>query len=141
MKMLGILSSLLFSTLPGIGLAEPEKSTAPILGVSPLGGGVLLETAGGLLLILVLIFALSWLLRRFGRLPMATKADLSVLGGVSLGPRERAVLIRVGETKLLVGVAPGRVQTLHVLEKETLESQVDDPFAGQLESELAERQQ
>ena len=32
-----------------------------------------------------------------------------------MGPRERIVLLEVGETQLLIGVAPGRIQTLHVL--------------------------
>jgi len=34
-----------------------------------------------------------------------------------MGTRERVVLLQVGETQLLLGVAPGRVQTLHVLDK------------------------
>lgn len=140
MRALGTLSGWLVLILAGDCLAETEKA-APTLGVSPLGGGVLLETAGGLLLILVLIFGLGWLVRRFGRLPMATKADLSVLGGVSLGPRERAVLLQVGDTKLLVGVAPGRVQTLHVLETPSPEDDVNEAFSGQLESEMAGQQQ
>ncbi|MCW8891165.1 MAG: flagellar biosynthetic protein FliO [Sedimenticola sp.] len=139
MRAIGILSGLVLFASSGGSLAEAEKPAAPMLGASPLGGGVLLETAGGLLLILGLIFALGWGVRRFGRLPMATKADLSVLGGVSLGPRERAVLLKVGDTKLLVGVAPGRVQTLHVLERGTSELPPEAPFAGQLESEMAEK--
>ena len=32
-----------------------------------------------------------------------------------LGQKERAVLIRAGNTQILRGVAPGRVSTLHVL--------------------------
>jgi len=42
---------------------------------------------------------------------------VQVLGGVSLGTRERAVLLSVDGTRLLVGVAPGQVRTLHVLER------------------------
>jgi flagellar protein FliO/FliZ len=38
-----------------------------------------------------------------------------VLAEVRIGPKERAVLIRVGTAQLLVGVAPGQVNTLHVL--------------------------
>ena len=67
----------------------------------------------------------------FDRAPHAvTERQIQVLGGVSLGPRERAVLISVQGQRLLLGVAPGRVQTLHVLGKE----EQDDPaFAEQLE--------
>src|SRR5262249_2213654 len=40
---------------------------------------------------------------------------LEVLADVPLGAKERAVLMRVGSTQLLIGVAPGRVNALHVL--------------------------
>lgn len=119
--------------------AAAEKSPAATLSPSPLSGGVLLQTAGGLLLILGLIFAIGWLLRRFGRLPLASKGDITILSGVSLGPRERAVLLRVGDTRLLVGVAPGRVQTLHVLDKAEGPDGGDEAFSGQLKTELAEQ--
>ncbi|MCW8906274.1 MAG: flagellar biosynthetic protein FliO [Sedimenticola sp.] len=121
-------------------LAQEEKAPVGPLSASPLGSGAVLETAGGLLLILLLILGLGWLLRRFGRLPGAGKGGVSVIGGVSLGPRERAVLIEVGATRLLVGVAPGRVQTLHVLEDDG-ETSAGERFAGQLESEMREGRQ
>lgn len=123
--------------IPLIVQAEAEKPASPALSPSPLSGGVLLETVGGLLLILVLIFAIGWLLRRFGRLPMAAKGDITILGGVSLGPRERAVLLQVGNARLLVGVAPGRVQTLHVLDPVDTEDERSKHFAGQLKAEMA----
>ena len=121
-------------------LAQEQKTPVGGLAQSPLSGSALLETAGGLLLILLLILGLGWLLRRFGRLPSAGKGGISVVGGVSLGPRERAVLLEVGSTRLLVGVAPGRVQTLHVLD-ETPDTPPGEAFAGQLESELREGRQ
>lgn len=125
--------------MPLMVQADVEKPATPALATSPLSGGVLLETAGGLLLILVLIFATGWLLRRFGRLPMSSKGDITVLSGVSLGPRERAVLLRVGDTRLLVGVAPGRVQILHVLDDTGTGNEAAEQFSGQLKSEMAEQ--
>jgi flagellar protein FliO/FliZ len=38
-----------------------------------------------------------------------------VLADVPLGQKERAVLLKVGAQQILLGVAPGRVNTLHVL--------------------------
>ncbi|WP_428603154.1 flagellar biosynthetic protein FliO [Sedimenticola sp.] len=140
MKLPVILSVMPAALMPLITWAEAGNSVSSTLAPSPLAGGVLLETAGGLLLILVLIFALGWLLRRFGRLPLASKGEIAVLSGVSLGPRERAVLLRVGDTRLLVGVAPGRVQTLHVLEKESSGGKQTDLFSAQLESEITEQE-
>ena len=82
--------------------------------------GALTETALGLIAIIALIFALSWFFRRFGRQALIGKGVVSVVGGVSLGPRERAVLLQVGGTQLLVGVAPGQVRMLHVLAAENV---------------------
>jgi flagellar protein FliO/FliZ len=70
-----------------------------------------------MLLVLGLIVAIAWVLKRSARFQTAAGGGLRILGGLSMGTRERVVLLQVGETQLLVGVAPGRVQTLHVLDK------------------------
>jgi flagellar protein FliO/FliZ len=105
-------------------LEQGPKSEAPRLLTDGLG-----DTAIGLLLVLGLIAALAWGLRRFGRVPLGGRGAVQVLGGVSLGNRERAVLLSVDGTRLLVGVAPGQVRTLHVLGKT---GQQDD-FAAELD--------
>lgn len=71
----------------------------------------------GMLLVLGLILAIAWLLKRSGRFQTGAGGGLRILGGLSMGARERVVLIQAGETQLLLGVAPGRVQTLHVLDQ------------------------
>ena len=101
----------------------------------PLSSSQLLQTLGGLMFVLVLIIGLAWGLRRFGRLPTGAKGQLEILGGLSLGTRERVVLIKVENTRLLVGVAPGRVQTLHVLSGDAPEAA---PFANQLSHAMQE---
>jgi flagellar protein FliO/FliZ len=40
---------------------------------------------------------------------------IDVIADIPLGQKERAVLLKVGQTQILVGVAPGQVNTLHVL--------------------------
>ncbi len=79
------------------------------------GGGEYLQVFLGLFLVVGLIIALAWVARRFGRFNVAGAGALRILGGLSMGQRERVVLIQVGEQQILLGVAPGRVQTLHVL--------------------------
>jgi flagellar protein FliO/FliZ len=125
------------------GAAVAEQGAAKGLSLSPVAGGALVETAAGLLLILVLIIGLGWLVRRYGKLPMAGKGMVSVLGGVSLGPRERAVVLQVGDARLLVGVAPGRVQTLHVLRvgKESTAFDGAEQFSRQMDVLLDQESQ
>lgn len=108
-----LLISLMLWLGAGLALAAEQapRSETPRLLTDGLG-----QTAIGLLVVLALIGALAWALRRFGRLPMGGRGAVQVLGGVSLGNRERAVLLSVEGTRLLVGVAPGQVRTLHVLD-------------------------
>ena len=116
-------SAILLLCISPLALAETAEKQ-----LSPLGAQSLFETGAGLLLILALIIGGAWLFRRFGQLPMAGKGMVSILGGASVGPRERVVVVKVEDTRLLVGVAPGQVRTLHVLEADA----GDDSFQTQL---------
>lgn len=80
--------------------------------------GSLGQTALALLLVVGAILALAWLLRRVQNVRMGQGgAALQVRGGLQLGARERAVWVQAGDKHLLLGVAPGRVQTLHVFDE------------------------
>jgi len=77
----------------------------------------LLQTTLGLLVVLAVIIAMAWLVKRFGHLRGGVQGQLKIVGGVSLGTRERVVVLQVGEQQLVLGVAPGQIRTLHVLEQ------------------------
>ena len=95
-----------------------QTTPPPFNGMSPgVSSGSLAQVTLGLLLVLGLIIGIAWLLRRYGRFQSAASGSLKILGGISIGARERGVLLQVGDTQLLVGVAPGRVQTLLVLDE------------------------
>jgi flagellar protein FliO/FliZ len=61
---------------------------------------------------------------------------MRVIAGLPLGARERAVLVQVGNQQILLGVAPGRVQMLHVLESPvaatSIPSNANESFAVRL---------
>jgi flagellar protein FliO/FliZ len=75
--------------------------------------GSLAQTALALGMVLAAIFAVAWLLRRTQGLRAGRAGVLQVHAGVQVGSRERVVWLQAGDTHLLLGVAPGRVQTLH----------------------------
>ena len=91
--------------------AAPQ--TAPAAYAGGLGG--LGEVTLALLLVLGAVFALAWLLKRVRAFSSRVGAAVDVLAQLPLGQKERAVLIKVGATQILLGVAPGRVNTLYVL--------------------------
>ena len=66
----------------------------------------------GMLIVLLCIVVLAWFAKRFTRLQSGTNGNMQILGGLSLGSRERIVLVQVGSEQILLGVAPGRVNTL-----------------------------
>jgi flagellar protein FliO/FliZ len=95
--------------------ADSVPPRLPAAGLESMGTGTLLQTVLGLFLVLALILATAWFARRMGRFQGGTGSSLRIIGGLSMGARERVVLIQAGKTQLLLGVAPGRIQTLHVL--------------------------
>ncbi len=109
----------LLACTPGAVLAESIKaqSAADNISRSPVAAGSVLQMVAGLALVVILIFALAWAVRRFGNVNVNARGALRVVGALSMGARERVVLIQAGEKQILLGVAPGRVQTLHVLEE------------------------
>ncbi|MBT3011695.1 MAG: flagellar biosynthetic protein FliO [Candidatus Thiodiazotropha endolucinida] len=84
--------------------------------VSPLGADSLLSTVGGLLLVLGIIIGGAWLFKRYAQMPMGGKGMVRVVGGASVGTRERVIVVEVDNQRLLLGVAPGQVRTLHILQ-------------------------
>jgi flagellar protein FliO/FliZ len=91
-------------------------------------------TAGGigqatlaLLLVLAAILAIAWIARRMRSFAGRGQQGIAVLAQAAVGPRERVVVVRVGATRLVLGVAPGRVSTLHEM---PAEESFDAPTGG-----------
>lgn len=124
-------------SLAPVALAASENAAATAVG-APLGVADIAQLAAGLALVVALIAALAWALRRLGGVPVAGRGPLQVLGGLSVGARERVVLLRVGDRQLLLGVAPGRVQTLQVLDEPVaMPPAAGGGFAGRLQRVLS----
>jgi flagellar protein FliO/FliZ len=79
--------------------------------------GNLVQVTLSLLLVLGAVFVAAWVARRLRGLGRFGTGAITVISEVGLGPKERAVLVQVGGKQLLLGVAPGRVSTLHVLDE------------------------
>lgn len=77
----------------------------------------LLQITLSLLLVLVVIVAVGWLLKRMNVAQQGTANFLHVIGSVAIGQRERVILLEVEDTWLLIGVGPGQIRTLHTMEK------------------------
>jgi flagellar protein FliO/FliZ len=87
---------------------------APAASATTTPAGGLFEVTLALLAIVALIAGLAWAMKRMRGFGIAGHDRIQILSERALGPKERCVLVRVGATEILVGVAAGSVSTLHV---------------------------
>ena len=80
--------------------------------VPPTSSGSLLQVLVGLVVVLGLMAAAAWTLKRFGAAKSAGGTTVRIVGGVSVGNRERVLVVEVADQWIVVGVAPGRVNAL-----------------------------
>jgi flagellar protein FliO/FliZ len=76
---------------------------------SPLSVGSLTQLTLSLLAIVALILAVSWALKRLKMVGPRGRGEIAVVDELALGPRERIVLVRVGEAQVLIGIGAGGV--------------------------------
>ena len=100
-------------TAPSRPFAAPTVTTS----AAPSGIASLGHVTLALGLVLALIFIAAWLMRRLRGYGKTGTGALDIIADLPVGQKERAVLIRVGTQQVLIGVAPGRVTTLHVLDE------------------------
>jgi len=79
-----------------------------------LSGMDMLRFAGSLLLVLGLLGGLLWGLKRMqsGVRLSGGERQLQVIEAVSVGPRQKIALVRVGSREVLVGVSPTQLTAL-----------------------------
>jgi len=122
--------------------AAPDKPASPTNPpvTDPVGVGDFIQVFFGLAIIVVAIFAMAWVIKRTGYVNTRANGQLKIIGGLTLTQRERLLLVQVGKKQLLIGVAPGRISTLHELEESIDLNAEDKPqmesFAHKLQSML-----
>jgi flagellar protein FliO/FliZ len=94
--------------------AAQAEAPAPVM---PAAGAATAQVALSLLVVLALVGALAWLARRLRFAPHRSDGDLRVLADLALGPRERLVLLQVGDRQALVGVSGAGIASVQLLEE------------------------
>jgi flagellar protein FliO/FliZ len=94
----------------------------------------------GFSVVIALLFASLWVLKRLSSPRGQAAGLLRVVAGTAVGARERVVIVEVGETWLVLGVAPGQVSTLAEIPRSSLPSRPEQSethdFAGWLRRAL-----
>ena len=116
-------------TLPDRPVTHPVDGNNKLEN-QPISSVNMLQLVMGLVIVLVTIVVVAWVMRRFGHFSALPNGTMKIIGGLSMGTRERIVLLQVGKTQLLIGVAPGRVQTLCMLDEESrIDTETNTPVS------------
>ncbi|MGZ8164947.1 MAG: flagellar biosynthetic protein FliO [Methylobacter sp.] len=97
-----------WAAAPGVEVAKPA--------VRAVSSGDMISWSMGLLIVLSIFFLCVWGVRKLTGVTVNGAEKMRIVGGLSLGMREKIILLQAGKKQLILGVTPGRIQTLHILE-------------------------
>ena len=119
--------------------AQAAQGTPVAAPTSELGGS-LWQLFSGLAIVLALLIGSLWVLKKLVTQRGESAGLLRVVAGTAVGTRERVVIVEVGSTWLVLGVAPGRVSALAEIPRQSTSAQPASPgsppaegFAGWLD--------
>lgn len=101
--------ALLLYSLPGIAAAQSNASSATT---------GLIQIVAALGVVIVVMLAMAWFMKRVGGFSPLHRIPMKVISAVSLGNRERVVVVEVADQWLVLGVTPQQITMLSSLPKQ-----------------------
>lgn len=127
----------LAAALTGSAARAAEVGAGATANAVPDLGSSALQMVFGLILVLGLLLGTLWLLKRISQPRGAAAGLMRVVAGVAVGTRERVVILELGSSWLVLGVAPGQVTTLAEIPRQDLPAApTPRDFVGQLAERL-----
>lgn len=97
--------------------------------------GHLLTVVISLVFILILIFGLSWFVRRFGQGLGYQHQNIKLVATLAVGTRERVVVVDVAGHQVLLGITPTQINLLQHYDEPVIQA----PAAKPVSSEFAQK--
>ncbi len=124
-----------WSLLAGVALSMPvhaETPSAPNLDLA--------TTLGSLLLVIMVILGMAWMLKKM-RLPsMNGQKDFAIKRQITLGAKERVMVVQAGDEQFLVGATAHNIQLIAKLDNNLVDDDPQSaPFAAQLNQFLKKK--
>jgi flagellar protein FliO/FliZ len=110
--------------LPLMLLAASATAAVPakeVSSVAPTTG--LLQIFMGLIAVLAFMAVAAWFLKKLGPVSKGKMLAVKIVGGVSLGHRERVMVIEVADQWIVLGVTASQINTLSTMPKQEKLSQ------------------
>lgn len=98
-------------------------------------GSASLQMVVGLLAVLAVIFSLSWLARRLNLAVPGAAVNMKVVSALSVGQKEKILLVEVENRRLLLGVTPQQISVLQEM-GEAPPKVADGDFANRMQALL-----
>lgn len=76
----------------------------------------LIQVTVALMLMVGLILGLAWLMKRFANPLFQQQKQLRLIASLSLGVKEKIILVEVSGKQLVLGVTPQQITSLHVID-------------------------
>lgn len=95
------------------GTVQAAESTRAV--VSPLA--TLGKLAVALIIVLAVFYVFARVMRQMQGVQGGFHSGLKVVGALSLGQREKVVVVQAGDKQLVLGVTSTQINTLHILEQ------------------------
>lgn len=104
----------------------------------------LIQVTIALLLMVGLILGLAWLMKRFANPLFQQQKDLRLVASLSLGVKEKIILVEVAGKQLVLGVTPQQITSLHVIDNpvkdaESVENSEKNPAEKHIASDFSKK--
>ncbi len=97
--------------------AVASAASAQSLPTVPTGPGTVMQMMFSLVMVVGVILLLAWAVRRLKVMPRGAGGAIELQAELAVGPRERVLLLKVGDRQALVGVGTSGLQSLTLLEQ------------------------
>jgi len=126
---------LFYSTAFSVFAGETDKEILKELN-NPVSTSSILQVIVGLVVVLAVFAVSAFVLKRMGRFSSLDNGAMKIVATLTMGTRERIVLLQAGEQQIVIGISPGRMQTLCQLEKPIEISDSDVKSSGSFSEKL-----
>jgi flagellar protein FliO/FliZ len=88
----------------------------------------LLQIALGLLIVLTVIIAMAWIVKKMTSFHTGGMSVARIVGAVSVGTRERVVVLEIANRWIVVGVSSGNISAIANLDIEAIDHANEDAY-------------
>lgn len=106
-----ILIAAMLAFLPNIAAAQSNANSATT---------GLIQIVAALGVVIAVMLAMAWFMKRFGGLSPLQKMPMKVISAISVGNRERVVVVEVADQWLVLGVTSQQITSLSTLPKQEI---------------------